>query len=125
MGRLALFWPSLRQGVQPSIDSLVFNKAPPPRPVKTRRYWVVVLLVVPPSLLVMLLARRHLLMRAAAARIGELSPPSPRAAAAAQERPSAGDPTGVNIEYTPGNTLLYPAICTLAGMAAGLFGLGG
>ncbi|KAI8469187.1 MAG: sulfite exporter TauE/SafE-domain-containing protein [Monoraphidium minutum] len=32
---------------------------------------------------------------------------------------------GDNIRYTPRNTLLYPVLCSAAGLVAGLFGLGG
>ncbi|GBF99864.1 hypothetical protein Rsub_12504 [Raphidocelis subcapitata] len=62
-------------------------------------YWAVVLSVVPPAFATTLLCRRHLLRHDAAA--------------------------GDNLKYTPRNTLLYPAVCSLAGVVAGLFGLGG
>ncbi len=62
------------------------------------RYWLVVLSVVPPALGVTLLARRW-----------ELRP---------------GARAGDNIHYTRRNTLIYPAVCSLAGVVAGLFGLG-
>ena len=29
------------------------------------------------------------------------------------------------VEWTPRNTVVYPAVCTLAGLVAGMFGVGG
>lgn len=61
-------------------------------------YWAIVLSVVPPSICVTLVTRRYILRRGA----------------------SSGD----NIRYTRRNTILYPIVCSSAGVVAGLFGLG-
>lgn len=91
------------------------------------RYWAVVLSVVPPCLLVTLVVRQWLLARgaveaAAAAAVGSTSPaPGARMAGAAlqQQQRKSG-----MIHWTPRNSITYPLICSLAGVFAGLFGVG-
>jgi hypothetical protein len=90
------------------------------------RYWAVVLSVVPPCLLVTLVVRRWLLARgaveaAAAAAVGSASPaPAAQLAGAAlQQQRKSG-----MIHWTPRNSITYPLICSLAGVFAGLFGVG-
>lgn len=94
-------------------------------PLPPRNYWTSVISVVPPSLAVMLLTRNHLLRRgttSAAAAAAAGAGPEPHALR--RFHSFTGGVSGVNIKYTPKNTILYPAICTIAGIVAGLFGLG-
>jgi hypothetical protein len=67
----------------------------------------------------MLLTRRHLLRRAA-----QVASSGSRVLSR-QFQSFTGGVGGVNIKYNPKNTLTYPAVCTLAGVIAGMFGLGG
>lgn len=70
-------------------------------------YWVVTLLILPYMLLVAACVRLYLL-RGSAYR-AEIGFPYVR-----------GD-----VVWTPGRTVVYPLLCILAGVAAGLFGIGG
>jgi hypothetical protein len=71
------------------------------------QYWLVVLSVVPVCVGVMLAVRQHLLHKG-------------RLKAAAGVLCGGG-----NVKWSPRNTVLYPCICSLAGVFAGLFGVGG
>ena len=71
------------------------------------QYWLVVLSVVPVCGGVMLAVRRQLLQKG-------------RLKAAAGLLCGGG-----NVKWSPRNTVLYPCICSLAGVFAGLFGVGG
>ena len=89
------------------------------------RYWAVVLSVVPPCLLVTLTVRQWLLARttveaAASAAVGSVSPCATAQAAAAVLQRQAGG----MIHWTAQNSITYPLICSLAGVFAGLFGVG-
>lgn len=90
------------------------------------RYWAVVLSVVPPCLLVTLVVRQWLLARgaleaAAAAAVGSVSPaPAVRLAGAAMQQQRKHG----MIHWTPRNSITYPLVCSLAGVFAGLFGVG-
>lgn len=43
----------------------------------------------------------------------------------AAQRASGHELLEGDVEWTPGSTLLYPALCSFAGLAAGIFGVGG
>lgn len=82
-----------------SIKSLV--------PCGSLKYWLVVLGVVPVAVGCMLVTRRTLLHKIAVKK------------AAGHARETS------NVNWTPNTTVVYPMICTLAGVIAGLFGVGG
>ena len=72
------------------------------------QYWLVVASIVPPVLAVTLgvrnmLVKRHHALEAADAYTG-----------------SAGE-----VRWTESTTIVYPAICSIAGLIAGMFGVGG
>jgi uncharacterized membrane protein YfcA len=75
-------------------------------------YWSAVLCVVPPALAVTAWARMSALRHAA---VGP---------AVADGAGGAGD-EGDHLAWTPARTLLFPAVSSLAGLFAGLFGVGG
>jgi uncharacterized membrane protein YfcA len=76
-------------------------------PCGTWRYWLVVGSVVPLCLAVTLVVRHQLLRKASI-------------------RDQAGLDNGPQeLKWTAVNTILYPAICSIAGLVAGLFGVGG
>jgi hypothetical protein len=88
------------------------------------RYWAVVLSVVPPCVLVTLAVRQWLLARsavetAAAAAAAGNGPGQTGAQQQQQQQYKAG-----NIHWTPRNSITYPLVCSLAGVFAGLFGVG-
>jgi uncharacterized membrane protein YfcA len=74
-------------------------------------YWAAALGVVPLVLGLLWAVRRRLLRRAAAAAAARLSSPF-------------AEPED-DVAWTPRTTLLYPALCTFAGVCAGMFGVGG
>lgn len=83
-------------------------------PCGSPRYWAAVLSVVPPAALTTLLVRQWLLAKTAV-----------EAAAAAAAGPAAAPRLGGGtIHWTPTNSVLYPLCCSMAGVAAGLFGVG-
>lgn len=91
------------------------------------RHWLVVLSVVPPCLLVTLVVRQWLLAKtaveeAAAAAVVSATP-APGAVSAAALTQQRSKSAGV-IHWTPRNSIAYPLICSLAGVFAGLFGVG-
>lgn len=95
------------------------------------RYWAVVLSVVPPCLMVTLFVRQWLLARteveaAAAAAVGTAASREPAAEAAALSAAAAmtQQRKGGVIHWTPVNSIAYPLVCSLAGVFAGLFGVG-
>lgn len=73
----------------------------------TWQYWLVVCSILPVILIITLLVRMHLVQQ--------------------YEKRVAADYewTEGEIEWTPRNTIVYPLICSLAGLVAGLFGVGG
>jgi uncharacterized membrane protein YfcA len=77
-------------------------------------YWAAVLSVVPPAVLITLLARGWLL---AATAVED-------AEAAVEPQRQQQQQLGV-IHWTPTNSLVYPLLCSAAGIFAGLFGVGG
>jgi hypothetical protein len=89
------------------------------------RYWAVVLSVVPPCVLVTLVVRQWLLARvavetaAAATAVGNGAAGQASAQQQQQQLYTAG-----NIHWTPRNSITYPLVCSLAGVFAGLFGVG-
>ena len=76
-------------------------------PCPSLAYWLRATAMAPVTLLALLAVRAFLLRKSAAQR-------------AAGYAPLEGD-----VEWTPRSTLLYPALCTFAGLAAGTFGVGG
>ena len=76
-------------------------------PCPSLSYWLRAAAMVPVTLLVLLAVRRHLLAKGAAQR-------------AAGYEAIEGD-----VEWDARTTLLYPLICSFAGVAAGVFGVGG
>lgn len=97
-------------------------------------YWVVALSVVPPAAAVTLLVRQWLLTKTAVKSAAAdmypayeaLTPPRAAAGGAGgRSERSRGVPSSVDIHWTPRNSLLYPVLCSVAGVVAGLFGVGG
>lgn len=107
-------------------------------PCGSLQYWAVVLSVVPPCLSVTLTVRQWLLARtaveeraataAAAASAGFNQGSTAAAAAGAEQREqwsSSSKAAAGIIHWTPRNSIAYPLICSIAGVFAGLFGVGG
>jgi hypothetical protein len=103
-------------------------------PCGTLQYWAVVLSVVPPCLLVSLLVRQWLLAKTAveAFAVAAVAAATVRGggsgaqATAFRGTAAAAGPqqkSGI-IHWTPRNSITYPLICSLAGVFAGLFGVG-
>lgn len=94
------------------------------------RYWLVVLSVVLPCCATTLVVRQWLLAKstveeAAAAAVGSASPaPAAVAGAAAQQQRHQHSKYAGVIHWTPRNSITYPIICSMAGVFAGLFGVG-
>lgn len=101
-------------------------------PCGSAAYWLVACSIVLPAGLVTLLVRRWLLAKTAVkTEAAALAVPGSAAAAAAR----AGAADGVaaaaaadglvvdSVHWTPRNSLLYPLMCSAAGVVAGLFGV--
>lgn len=94
------------------------------------RYWLVVLSVVLPCCATTLVVRQWLLAKsaveeAAAAAVGSASPaPAAVAGPAAQQQRHQHSKSAGVIHWTPLNSIMYPIICSMAGVFAGLFGVG-
>jgi hypothetical protein len=87
------------------------------------RYWLVVLSVVLPCCATTLVVRQWLLAKsaveeAAAVAVGSASP------APAQQQQRQHSKSAGMIHWTPRNSITYPIICSMAGVFAGLFGVG-
>ncbi|CAK0781249.1 hypothetical protein CVIRNUC_005324 [Coccomyxa viridis] len=73
----------------------------------TWQYWLVVFSILPVILGITFLVREHLVRQY-------------------EKRVAAGyEWTEGEVEWTPRNTIVYPLICSMAGLVAGLFGVGG
>jgi len=93
------------------------------------RYWAVVLSVIPPCVCVTLLVRQWLLARtaveaAAVSAAGAASRAPAAEAAALTAAAAARHKKSSTIHWTPRNSITYPLVCSLAGIFAGLFGVG-
>ena len=121
----------------PLADTGTHGTDPPPplTSVPTRRrYWLIVASAVPPAIAATLLARRHLLRRAAEPTSGggpaflsnsaSGSGRAPPIGRAPRFQSFTGGVGGADIKCNATNTLTYPTVCTLAGVIAGMFGLG-
>ena len=95
-------------------------------------YWLATVGIVPPALALTAWARAHILAGVGGGGVPRGAPPPPAEAARAEEE-GAGTghtdttppPPPSQLAWTPANTLAIPAISTLAGLAAGAFGVGG
>jgi hypothetical protein len=98
-------------------------------PCGSAAYWLMACSIVLPAGLVTLLVRRWLLAKtavkteAAALAVPGLAAAA-RAGAADSVAAAAADGVVVDsVQWTPGNSLLYPLMCSAAGVVAGLFGV--
>lgn len=93
-------------------------------------YWLMACSIVLPATLVTLLVRRWLLAKTAVkAASAALAIPGLEAAAGAGADPGVGGGAAAaggvtdSIHWTPRNSVLYPMMCSAAGVVAGLFGV--